>query len=1237
MKITNRLFATVVMMLSITVATAADYSGYYRIKGTRSSRLAIEESNTLKIKATSGNTTDNLAEIWEIRKVGTDDNSPYVIINAATGHMVLSQTATSKEHSLSATSANLFYIKKSGTQYVISFASDFSDKSCWHEDSSNKIVVWTEGETYSKWVFTKISTTNSMYASIQQSIAQYENLITAAVAKAGKMSVLDNGGIFRLKSRYDRYATESSSTHKVSSTDIRKANDLKQIWVIIKDGTKFHIRNAYTGRFLPDDGGSDAALVTTDAQTDYYIKASEYSADYFTISWNESYKNGTCLHENASHNVVKWNANNASDGTKYSDWTIEPVDESDTDATIENLRKRMAEMQGIATSVTTGAYRLVPAAYPTRALTEDMTTNGVTTTLKTDRYSQVWQLTVSEDGKTVTFQNLLSDKYVKNSASTSAQYKTQTSTTGTSFTIGTGGGDWNVYFNFKGSSTGFHCASSSDYKVVGWDANAEASQWILYPVKVDEAALQAEKQEMADIDAIKKSLTTINTKLQIFFEDFACTKLREAYAGVEPDALRAAMEAEGLPTVIQDMGVAILTNTWVSGKTEKYNNFVKLFRIQDVECYSDNKEWQKITQVGPFGELTSPTGIQGKTGEYAYIYVDQAAPTSATLRALLAYDTEYRNKGEMTLKKGLNIWQFPCDGEIFITYFCTDTKKYLKDFPKIRVHIEGATANGYWDLSRDMTNSDWSYLKSNFFKGEFLHVKGMNTVLNVLKDKVKDATKPVEIMKGWDYAFLGLQKAIGHTGQWDGRYNPVVNPRHSYSGNPNWGGYGGSNHTGITSGYLFNYDNFYKNNVWEILHEIGHGCQYPIKMAGTTEVTNNSLAQIVSHMMGNNYSRGNGTDRLVQLFNYEKDGKRGWSWVDYVRYATPFYDSSLHTGNHLLYQLYLYFEVMGHNPGFLTRMHNEMRANPITYSGKDQINGTPKTYNDDFWKFAKACATASQTDLWEFFEAYGFWKYADEIISTSDDDPTVGSAAYNRGNRFIGDYGNYSMKLPVRDNAADEAAMQELYDYMKAMPNKAPNVLFIDDHVRKNTVDPNCFVAQIEKARAGQELAKYWDVPFVDYGDYRDFDGKDHTSGLGYSISSTSATQSYTTDKGGEWNYSVTGRRVTMQGEGILGVKIYDAAGKLVQLANTKTFVIPTEMAEGLKAGTYKMYVAATASLDIEMDKEGKPIIPEGIGQLTTGNGQRTTDRCYDLMGRTYNHQPKSGLYIQRGKKVLVR
>ena len=1225
----HKLLLLVALFMGMFVSAAAADAlaeGFYRFKSPRSSRYLQEKDSKLALPSSAtGISKGNLAEIWEVRKA-TDDT--YVIICTATGGMVQPQAKTETDHATSTTQAGLFYIKKSGTKYVISSSADFSGNTCWHENARNMVVVWNSTESNSQWTATKV--TGDDLAAAEAAKPAYDKAVTKAINDVSRLSLIDAGGLFRLKSRYGHYATENASTHKMSGV-AKAANDLKQIWIIDKSSGGYIIRNANSGRYLPTEAGADAAWVTVEGATTQYIKSSAYSAEYFTISWKDDFSGTNCMHENKSANVVKWYANDSKNANQYSDWSIEPIDEADTEVTEAAVRDHMAKNMGIATTLTTGAYRLVPAAYPTRALAEDTNAKDVITASANDSYSQVWNLIVSDDGKKVVMQNIISGNYVRNNATTSARFKTVAANSGCEFTIGRSESRWESLFNFRGSNQGFHCAESDAYAVVGWTETAAASQWLIYPVTVDEKELEECRAEIEQAADLQKNAATYNTKLQKYFEDYACSTIRAEYATMTADDLRAAMTADEIPSVLQDMAVRVLTDTWNS--TAKKNGYEKSFRINDYQIYSDRSVWQKITGVGPFAILTNPTGIQGKSGDFVYIFVDESPKTDATLQAQLAFDTNYTVAASLDLKKGLNVWQLPSDGEVFIGYFCTKSNRMLADFPKIKIHIEGATSNGYWDLSRGMTDTDWTYLSKNYFKGEFLHVKGIHTVLNLRLEDVKSATKVTGIMKGWDQCFMGLQKMIGHDGQWDGRYDPVVNPRMSYKGNPNWGGQGGSNHPSLTSGYLFNYQNFVNGNVWEILHEEGHGHQYCVNVAGQTECSNNSLAQMVSYEFGRNYSRGNGTDKLVQLFNYNNEignydtEVHGWSWLDYCRYAKPHYDASLHTANHLLYQLYLYFEVMGHMPGFMGRLHDELRANPLS---KGSSVASPTYYYNDYFRLAEACAKVSKTDLWEFFETYGFWHYYDEVVSTDekDDDAT----AKSKGIRLVGDYGNYYMKMPVRGNAADEKRIADLKEFMHSMPNKASNILFLDDRIEKDYVREDSYLAVLEPSYVGQELLVYWKLDKIgDYGMYWYFDGKDRTANLHYTVGTTTASQSYPTDSAGP--YTVKGKKVTMTGDGILGVKIYDADGKLAYIANTKTFIIPDAMAAGLKDGSYVLKVAATAGLDIAFDTEGNPIIPEGVSSINADFG--ATAPAYDLQGRTVRHSAGHGLMIQGGKKVL--
>ena len=1053
------------------------------------------------------------------------------------------------------------------------------------------------------------------------------SILTLALLLVGNVMAEDYSGLYRLKSRYNRYAQENASTHAMSTATALAANDLKQLWIVEKSGTKYTIRNANSGRYVPADGGSDAALITVTAPTSLYIKASAYSDKYLTISWSSNFTGSTCLHDNSRHNVVKWFANNADNENEYSDWQLVSLSASDT-VTNVSIRKHLGEKTGLASEITTGYYRFVSVGSPDYSMAENTSASNVVAKLtRDDDYTQFWKVNVNND--TMTIQNAISGNYLRNNVANNIQIRTISTDDNNTFTASLSElSKWEPAFTFKGRYTGFAC-NASNFKVVGGVPTMVNSAWKLLRVEVDSATLADARIEVMDVIDITKNYKTYNTKLQKFFSDYACTTLRDEYAAMTEEQLRDAMAADEMPVTLQNMAACVLTDKWDADP--KRSKYTKMFRIQDVQIYSDNVAWKKITTVGPWGELINPTGIQGKAGDVVFIYADNTPlDDDATLKAQLAYDTEYRNRGTMTLKQGLNVWTLPADGEIFIGYTLNNTNRYLNEYPNIRIHIERGTVNGYWDMSRGMTNTDWKWLRENMFKGTFLHVKGNSTVLNTLRANVVGANDVTNIMRGWDFSFEKLEYLIGNDGQWDGRYRPVANPRHSYKDNPNWASYGGSNHPNISSGYLFNFDNFYEGNVWEILHELGHGHQYPIQVAGTTEITNNSLSQMVSYMMGRCYSRGDGTEKLMQLFNYEANGLKNWTWTDFTRSAKPFYDASLHVANHLFYQLYLYFDVLGNDPDFTPRLCDEMRANPIV-TGSRVTN--PTYYYNDYWLLAKACAKVSQTDLWEFFEAYGFWKYYDDVISTREEDNS--EQAIQNGIRFIGDYGGYYMKMPVRGNADDERRLQELKEYMHSMPKKASNILFLDDRINASTVRSNCFAASVKRSLVGKPLLHYWDLPSQgDFGHYTNFDGKDRSANLGYTIGTTIDSMQMTTSSGGDTNYQIYGRTVSMQGSGILGIKIYDNNGKLCHIANTRKFIVPEQIAEGLEDGTYKLHVAILAGEDVELGANGKPT---GINAVESEGEQDANAPVRDLQGRIVTQTIPGNIYIKGKTKFIAK
>lgn len=879
-------------------------------------------------------------------------------------------------------------------------------------------------------------------------------------------------------------------------------------------------------------------------------------------------------------------------------------------------------------------YRLQNFKYADRIMTENHTDNtmyGYSSTEAKSPYSQLWKLTKTADldgteGKWK-LTNVFTGRSINTQSTTSAQFKTSTS--GTSFVAQKGTADGQSYFTFglAKDGAGLHCESGK--KIVNWSVNADASRWYLQQVELSEEQLveaAAAYKEYTDAAAAVKDInnkrTTYNSTLEGIFTDLSCGELKPEYAAMSDDELRAALAA--LPEAVQQMAVNVKTGKWEADKDETYNGYVRDFRIATYEPYSDRQTWKAITNVGPFGELVNPTGVTVKAGEVVYVYVDQAAKDSyASIKLELAKGTDHTGT-TVDLKKGVNAWLATDDGELFIYYFVKNDKRYVvatadheADYPNIRVHIEGGHATGCWDMHRGMDNDDWNYLSKNMFGADFLHVKGESTVLSLVTSKVKGAPNVEGIIKIWDFIFETQERLIGHDGQWDGRYRPVITPRDvNQSINPNWGGNCGTNHPSISKDYLFNFEKMCSDvgHLWEIYHEEGHAHQYPINMAATTESSNNGYAQMTNYEFGSYNSRNKGIETLVTFKN------NGWGWVDILRGGEgtsrtegfEYYDQSLWLQCHMFFQLYLYFHVQGYDTDFWPRVADKMRSNGgIKLHGNDP--NTPTLYYEDYLKFAEVCAEVSETDLYEFFDTWGFFAYYDDVKVGND---FVKGTAFkekdnpSKGIRFVGDYGSYYLKMPMRGVKADEDRLTKVITKMKAYEKKAPGIMFIDDHIKDMKVTDTCFVATIYPSKVGKVQGYYGVTKGTsgDVGMFWEFDGK------------TGADNLY---------YTLSGSTVTMHGTGYVGIKLYDQNGRIVRIYNTKKFTLDKEALAALKDGTWTMMAPLGNNMQVEVPANAPA---DGIHTVL-----READDApvYDLSGRRVNAPAAGQIYIQNGRRVI--
>jgi len=775
-------------------------------------------------------------------------------------------------------------------------------------------------------------------------------------------------------------------------------------------------------------------------------------------------------------------------------------------------------------TLTTGYYRLV--SYNGKYLTENTNTYKLVCSDLGSSYSQVWHLDVS--GTTVTLQNVLTERYIKGQGVSSYQY--ETSTTPTSFTIGQ---DNDVYtfkydpYNF--SPGGLHC--DANLNVVQYDITEEKSKWTVEAVAtIDAAALASERDLFSDAAA---------TALEPFFTDMSCSELKDDYVSMSDADLRANMSQ--LPTSVQDMAVKVKNNAWTTyagwSKTERS------FRVASYKAYSSHEQWPGILGYGyAFGRLTNPTGIYVEAGDVIQVYVGDI-PANQVVQLEVAgvgqaVGTTYY------LKRGMSTLLMSSSGNCFVRYEVSNgTAPYtaLTEYPDVTVHIEGGTVQGCFDLTRGDTNIDFEAMKAYLLTKPTVCLKSSTHVFNLERDYLVSALgtdmKVKEMMDVWS-AVAQLEDRL--TGRSD--FDAYCNNLYSVTGNPAATGnpyattygtyYARSAYEGI-----FNAEALMQNvgGLWTIAHEQGHNRQLLIKLAGTTEISNNVFSNAALDWQGRFTSRVNSLQSTFARW------QQGLSWLE--RVASEGTWECLH----MYVQLYQYFHQGGHDPDFYPNLFRALRANPLTLTA-----GTPMSAATDYLQFYETCCDVAQRDLTEFFEVYGFF-----TLPPAQTPQTINGVSTGTYFVELNDYQTYYVYVT-----------QEMIDAAKgrvaAKGYQKCNLIFVEDRVT---------------------------APLATYdghsdGELRQLSMQDDVTAFGQ-VGQTGQYDTFSATCSA-YTYALAGTTVTMSGTGAVGFKVYDAAGTLRGVYNTYTFTLPDAIGEG-----YTIKAAAGDGSDVAATYADGAAMPE--------------------------------------------
>lgn len=1164
----KRIFFSLFLLIGFVLPTLSQNTlqdGYYRIISKHNS-LPIHVHNRqlgyVSEQAGKENGMD-LSRVWKVKQV----DGTYWIVNVGEALPIEQHGMLNVTFSVGYAPAHYYIKAASGDEgngyYVISTNKDFSGRELWHNGGSGLVQNW-EGVNSKQnfWKFQPL--TDEEKKSVESFEQQWSKLETGFK----HLETLRQGGLYRVKNAQGHYWQEDANNHQLKTTSTKDKTDFSALWIVEANGDGFALRNASTSRYVaPADG--EKPISTTLDNRKLWLDFKHSTESYYNISGNNTFADGSCFVTtsnkalkggNARNKTTTQNGESNAQTTVFSpntaaDWQLEPV----TDVSDEEIKTAIRNKTNAAFEPTENKYYIIRnVAYPTRVLTTRVNTNEVSGDERNPReMGQIW--TFEKVGNQWAIRSVVDQRYVGNQAASSNPY--QMNSTKVAFSVQQKD-KWFPYLAFVArNDESLHCASSRGFSVVNWSASATASKWQLEEVQLNQDELNAYKDKVNTQKQLTNERAKFTDKLQLFFDDYACTQLKATYQSMPVEDFKASLKAQQLPQLLIDMAVRVKSDTW-NDKSTDANKYEKLFRIQEYQAYSHPQKWANNNQLmptnfGQYSQLTNPTGITIPEKEFVLLFVDQDAPKDCELNAELVQGKSTTGRKEQ-LHKGFNVIYSDAPAHLYINYVINNVDLKYTEQPKIRIHVEGGKTNGFFDANT-MKNEDWDKLRSlkefGFFTDDVIRLKSKHTIHSVSLRGVEEQQE-----KG-NWIYDGKDKGItGVLGKWDwvheleqdffrpeqfkDRFNCLMFSTDAA------GLYAFPYGTFIgTVSTTFSYKEWAKGgqyddggNLWAVVHETGHHYQKLFNLARCLESSNNLWSNIALWKRGASVSRLQAPQKLFNRFN-----DKNYSWLN----------MDLGDRTRMYWQLWLYYVELGHKPDFFKDLFAKFRNNPIN----------PANANTDFLRFAQFCSEVAEEDLTEFFDFYGFFNKVGKDITYKYNDDFYDKA-----------YGGATISISQEDINACKAAMAKY-------PKKNTNLIFIDERIRKTP-------ATYEGHKEGE--MRWGTIGGMDPGDNRVFGDVGHYEDFGTpkKAGTTAAPQSVLLD----------GRTVRIQGTGAVGYKVYDDKGNLVMVANANDFLIP----EKLDLSKISIKVIGGSRNEVEVIKNGV-VLPAYKKRFTFDNPANLT------------------------------
>ncbi|MBR4312943.1 MAG: Ig-like domain-containing protein [Bacteroidaceae bacterium] len=889
-----------------------------------------------------------------------------------------------------------------------------------------------------------------------------------------------------------------------------------------------------------------------------------------------------------------------------------------------------------------GVFRIVNVGY-NAALMENYENNNLrcTTTIgDEDDFDQLWIL--KKEGSGYSIQNAYTGAYIQ-TGNTGTEVPYWTGATPKTFTITLGGSKkgYNIFDpSLKGQ--GLH-SKGGNGNVVRW-VDCEASEWQFAAVEVSKEAMELAQAEYAEYlkkktefenrcEELLANLDNFEVALAKYFEDAACTVLKEEFASAKKEDLVAAMTADNLPAELIAMAVKVNSNEWAEDneKADKPGwdaNYAKKFRVQMIEPHSiagEITEW-----IGHQGHtnMDNPTGLYANNHQVLYIMVSDTIKEGAELWAtwivghskMPNYNNGYGNSG-VRLKQGLNIVPIRSNGSALYFNYLVHTydknkRKFtnkLSDHADLKIHVEGGYINGYYNVAGDElytpdNDDDWVYYEERA-NLENITILGRYEVLQFELNDVVNYTDD----KGSTWSEKGLAY-----------YFPEQLP------------------TQMPNSPAFTAPNQRINGIVEAWDRIFLSEKMTLGVASRADV--DSMNKLFPRLDGN-------WENPAEIYNYDdaleafcdsikdRDGDYGEYYnhrgVAFGTRTGYMYGSWDHSGYHIntTHSILTCIATeagptwgpaheIGHQHQALYTLNGEMEVTNNTFAniaawymgmGTSRVNGTEGNLAHVYDNFKSGgyllsnniwALTQRYYRLWLYYHRVGnntqFFPRLFELIRQKPMERSYGSGSEMQRNEKTGEMEEVGFQLTNGYKSylhfyqlCCEAAQEDLTEFFRAYGCFEPvNGVFQGDYTNSKYYTTQ---QEIDKAIAEVKAKGYPvnnKVLFIN----------DCTKGVTYGHDGKTRRSYWDSETGrgengevglyvdylkgtpitGEYVYSLVNLKLTVEGgQGAVGFAVYDKEGAIRAFSNNHTFSLNKETANMLRSGEATLYAVAATDEDV--------------------------------------------------------